>query len=651
MPPIESHVETRCPFTVWGLIVGSLLSLFVGVAAPYGFIVVRGSWFGSNASTPGAIFLFFVFTFFINTLIGVIRRPLALGRGDLVLVYAMLVMAITVPTQNFLVFIIPTICVPYYSASIENDWATLIHPYIPEWIAPQDSDVIKNLYEGLPAGQTIPWASWIVPLGAWFSLFVALSLMMIFMSVILHRQWSANERLPYPMIQLPRQMIEEGDEPLRHIKPFFRNPVMWAGFAVPFSLFGLTGLHHYFPTVPDYRFFHGGIELFEGVTSLPMAVSFAWIGFFYFVDRSIIFSIWFFYVAGKLEQGVFNTLGVSSREVLSQMEYRQTADLSHQATGAVVAFVLIGLWTARPHLAAVWRKAWGSDSEIDDSEEVVPYRVALFGWMACLVFIAFWLWLSGVPVVALPLFIGMVLVYYIMITRVVTAGGIPTTRPPIVAPYVVISGLGASVLGNKGLVAMGFAMGWQSEMRLFPMVACTNALKLAEIVRGPKGRLFWGMLLALVCSLAAGTWLLLTLGYEHGGINLAGPFLGNGDVWHFLNPQLNNPSEVNVRGWVFTGIGAAVEGFLMWAQHRWYWWPLHPLGFAIAVGFITAHIWFSALLAWAVKAWILKYGGNRLFSGLKPFFLGFIVGEATSAGFWMCVDAITGATDNGITAM
>ena len=36
---------------------------------------------------------------------------------------------------------------------------------------------------------------------------------------------------------------------------------------------------------------------------------------------------------------------------------------------------------------------------------------------------------------------------------------------------------------------------------------------------------------------------------------------------------------------------------------------------------------------------------------MRPFFLGLILGEATSAGFWLCVDALTGATGNHITAM
>ena len=71
-------------------------------------LLVRGSWWGLNASAPGAILLFFILTCFVNTVLAFIRRPLALGPGDLVLIYAMMLMALTLPTQNFLVHIIPT---------------------------------------------------------------------------------------------------------------------------------------------------------------------------------------------------------------------------------------------------------------------------------------------------------------------------------------------------------------------------------------------------------------------------------------------------------------------------------------------------------------------------------------------------------------
>ena len=83
----------------------------------------------------------------------------------------------------------------------------------------------------------------------------------------------------------------------------------------------------------------------------------------------------------------------------------------------------------------------------------------------------------------------------------------------------------------------------------------------------------------------------------------------------------------------------------MWAQHRWYWWPLHPIGFAIAVGWLTSSIWFSALIAWLLKLIILHVGGSGLFRSLKPFFLGLILGEVVVGGVWAVIYALT--VENG----
>ena len=92
-----------------------------------------------------------------------------------------------------------------------------------------------------------------------------------------------------------------------------------------------------------------------------------------------------------------------------------------------------------------------------------------------------------------------------------------------------------------------------------------------------------------------------------------------------------------MRGWFFTAIGGLAEGFLIWAQHRWFWWPLHPIGFAIGVGWLTGHIWFSCLVAWVLKLAILHVWGVRMFQTLKPFFLGLILGEVSVNGVWGCI--------------
>jgi len=200
-------------------------------------------------------------------------------------------------------------------------------------------------------------------------------------------------------------------------------------------------------------------------------------------------------------------------------------------------------------------------------------------------------------------------------------------------------------LGAKGLVALVFTFIWQGESRTSPMVAASNGLKLAETVRGSKRLLFWGLMIALIASLGASLFTTLKLSYSFGAINLNLLQWAGAHGWPYIGPVITELPGANLRGWLFKGIGGGVEFLLMWAQHRWYWWPLHPIGFAIAVGWLTSSIWFSALLAWLFKLTILHVGGGKLFRSLKPFFLGLILGEVVTGGVWSAIYALT--VENG----
>ena len=126
-----SASPTKTLFTWKGLVVGALFSLFMGVATPYAMIILQGSWWGLNSSSPGAIFSFFVLTFCINVLLGIMRRQFALSRADLVLVYAMLLLAVSAPGLAFVSYLIPLISGIYYYATPENNWAEIFFPHIP----------------------------------------------------------------------------------------------------------------------------------------------------------------------------------------------------------------------------------------------------------------------------------------------------------------------------------------------------------------------------------------------------------------------------------------------------------------------------------------------------------------------------------------
>ena len=69
---------------------------------------------------------------------------------------------------------------------------------------------------------------------------------------------------------------------------------------------------------------------------------------------------------------------------------------------------------------------------------------------------------------------------------------------------------------------------------------------------------------------------------------------------------------------------------------------IHPIGLTLGFTHPIRNIWFSVFVAWLIKALILKYGGANLYSRLKPFFLGMVLGTFGSAGFWLIVSSITG---------
>ena len=638
----------KSPFSIKGLLIGIAFSLAVGLLAPYG-VVFNYYWVGFNPSSPGALFLFFVLTFAVNGFVALIGRHFALSKADLVLIYCMLMMAVTVPTWGLMFFLIGTIVYPFYYATPENNYVELFYDFIPSWIAPQDFEAIKNYYEGLPQGESIPWGVWVEPMAYWLALIVAMSFMLICMSAILHRQWSEHERLTYPMVQLPQNMIEKDAATCAWLL-FLRTSGCGWGLPCPSSCSASTPSTTTFPSCPNTTL----AAVFPSST-IPCTCRLrsTWLGSAsstWSISRSRSAS-GSFYVFSKVEEGVFKTLGIASTERLSAYEYSQPADLTHQATGAVIVLVLFGLWIARPHLKEVWCKLWDPRGGVDDSEELLSYRTALVGFLGSLLFVAVWLWRSGVPIVVLPVLLVVSLLFFVLVARVVATGGVATARSPIVPAYFIISGLGTSILGAKGLVALNFTFIWQGESRTSPMVACANGLKLAELIPGPKTRLFWGLMLALVCSLVGAAYMTLKLAYTHGAINLSLINWAGAHGWPYIGPTILNMPEANMRGWLFKGIGAVVEGFLMWAQHRWFWWPLHPVGFAIAVGWLTSQIWFSALIAWLLKLVIVRFGGVRLFQNAKPFFLGLILGEVSVSGVWGAIYALTAEKGRWLTNM
>ena len=146
-------------------------------------------------------------------------------------------------------------------------------------------------------------------------------------------------------------------------------------------------------------------------------------------------------------------------------------------------------------------------------------------------------------------------------------------------------------------MALGLTYGWHAELRTLVMAALANGLKLTGLIEGSRRRLAWALVLAITLSIIASTLVTLASAYEHGGVNIIGPGAGMvaaRDLTRFITMNRFGPQ---LDAWLFMGLGGGAMSLLMWARHRFLWWPLSPEGFVIGPNWKTSHIFFSAFVA------------------------------------------------------
>jgi len=709
------------------IVVGSVLSFFISVGAPYGNMVLHGSYMAIDFSTPGAIFLFFVVALLLNSYLRVMDRlhpgggglvlraasyavvlvlgigicylilsglpvrecfsseprdavallfqwrhrlafllillvscgagafwavsnkRMALARAELLVAFVMMIIASAITTMGLTEQLLPIIpAMKYYGADIA-EWKQNIYPHVDArpWITLQDDLAIKYFYEGLPKEggrlKPIPWTAWTKPLLYWGIFLMALYFVMMCMMNILRRQWVENERLVFPLTRLPLA-VAEGEASGQIVNPFFKNRLMWLGFAIPVIVSSFKGLHSYFPGIPSIDPVKS-VLFTSGWPAWRFRLSFPMVGFTYLVNLDVAFSLWFFNLVFWVLRGIFVFTGVTLKENLGGYGTAGNAIMAHLGMGAMVVFVLYGLWTARTHLRAVFRKAIGRGREVDDSGELMPYWASFWGMIGGLLVMSVWLWKSGLPLWIVPIFLFWIFLIFIGLTRVVAEGGVAATVAPSIGSVMTTSTVGCSALGPAGLTALAFTWIWSADIRTFVMASYANAMKIGSELSKRRHVIFWASLLAVVLSIAASCWMVMRLAYIGGGVNMNSWFFRGGCKWPFeyAQRQISMPTTMKDMFWGRTcnTIGAVVMFGLMIARHSFTWWPLHPIGFAIGTVWMMDQLWLSIAIAWVIKVLILKYGGPRLFRRLRPFFLGLICGQFAIAGFWLIIDFFT----------
>ena len=645
-----SHdVKSNAKITFRSLLVGLTIAAALGVGAPYENLIISGSPLHFDYSTPAAVFLFFLFFILVNPLLALLRRSWQFSRPELVAVYVMGAVACTVPTVGLVCILIPHISAGLYFAAPENEWDKQVTPFIQSWLQVGDEEAVKFFYEGLPQGQPIPWEAWVGPLAVWIVLIVAFFGAMTAMMVLVRKQWIENERLTFPLVQVPIAMIGEEDEGPGIFSRFFKNPVVWIGILVPIVLYSQRALHHYFPFIPEGMPISSSYYFWNNKFRLRLAISYAVVGFGYLLSVKLGFSLWFLGLLTMFEHAALHHFGIAGtdRVVGSSLG---SANLLYQGFGALMMLTASSVWMARRHLLEVARKMWSDTAQIDDAREILSYRQAGVLLLCCGVVMAVWCNLTGFSWWLVPCFLLVVFMLMIGITRIVAEGGLAVTRPTMMPNDVIVGAFGAGSLGPDNIGALGITYPWAGQMRTTVMAAVIHGLKLAEnYTIQHRRRLFWGILLAALTATLTAICTVLVIGYTHGALNLSFWFFGVGAAtqpYAFVAYHLSNPAPPSEAFYSVAGIGALVQLLLTAANARFLWWPIHPVAFPMGGFWTTHHLMPSIFVAWLVKVVVLRYGGVVLYRKTRPFFLGLILGHYVAGGLWIVIDGFTGMTAN-----
>lgn len=574
-----------------------------------------------------------------------------LSRADLMIIYSMMLTGVLVSTRGLTEKIIPPLAYLPYFATRENGLNEAITRHLPAWAVPfspsvqagQAPDAIREYYEKLGAGQSLPWGVWIPPLCAWFALVGCAILCFACLATILRRQWMDNEQLRFPLTSLPLAIIRDEVEG----QPFFRNRTMWAGFAVATIVFLVNGLS---ANVPDVPHFVTDFSLNQFFTERPFNqidysvayFSLAGIGFAYFLPADLLFSLWFFFVLTRFQDVVATQLGGTPTGIGT---HNARVFTGYQAAGAYVILVLAQLRIGWPHFKGVLQTAMGK-RVLDDSGELMSYRSAVLGLIFGFTGIIVWLTLAGMSPWLAALQMGIYLFFVALImSRAVCEAGLLMTETSFLPSHLIslvhpLPALGATNLSLMAMTNLTFTR----DLRGVLLSPFMDNQKMAQELGVKQRSLLLPLASSVTLSAVASCAFFLWLHYTQGGLSLYGYPNGNaGNMFTYAKGQINGsapPADSTAYGGF--GVGLGVTTFLVLMRARFAWFPFHPLAYAIAPTWAMAVFWFPFFIAWLVKSLVLRFGGIESFRKIAPFMLGLILGEFMTAVFWALGNMLRG---------
>jgi len=645
-----------------------LLAVFFGYIIPVIDVKLSNTFLGAAHLPPGALAVLLVLLVVFNPLLRLMSKRFVFTRNEMLTIYISCLFSALVPGHGAENFFIPNLLGPFYFATPENKWMQFLQPNLQPWFTPSltangkyNVDVVSGWYLG--NGGQVPWQVWMVPLVAWGTLVFASYIMLGCLSVMLRAQWAEREALAFPLLRLPLELTEDVDrhETYGIIGRFFKSPTMWVGFGIATFIQVLNGLNKYFPDVPMVPLELNSGALFSErpwnqIGWTPMQVYPLAIGITFLLTTEISFSLWFFYWFTRFQLIAADGLGFVPGILPSAVGHtvspaNSKTFIAYQQVGAYLIYALLVLWVGREHYRHIICRAFRrARPKPEERDEALSYPVAFWGFVLSFVFLVWWGWMSGMSLSVATILWLVYLIIAIALTRVVVEGGLLFVQQgwTTIGALAQLVGSGPkSWLAANSIVPGTFVeASLMTDLRGFIMPSFVQGFKLAHDRKIPAKPLLALIFSVVLITLCMSLWMNVRLGYEHGGLTLESWFAQGGAKKPAQNAAalIDGARDVSWLNWVWMGVGAGATWGMMLARNHFLWFPLHPIGYLMALTYPLNRLWGSIFIGWMCKALVMRFGGSELYKQTTPLFLGLVMGEVVMMLMWLCIDGWFGRT-------
>ncbi len=578
----------------------------------------------------------------------VVERLFGMDRRSYLYIYVATLVGVGV--YNSIERFLPAYTAAQYFNAPDNNYDQIAQTY-PDWFIPKNPELIRQFYEG--ASGAVDLSPWLATIATWTVFFSVLWVTLLCIVVLLRRHWVEDERLSFPLVQVPLYITGLTPTAKTSETTIWRQPLMWIGFGIVTVHFITIMLHASNPSVPTLgpRYDVGQFFTEYPLDALSRYFLFVHnpqlVGLAYFAPQDICFSMFFFFFLIKLLMLFYRVTGLH--------EPAGFPFFWEMAAGAFVGIAIYYAWSGREYFAKLWRNIIGGPDALGAAppDPVAPfsYRLAAIGAVAGFIFLCAWYITAGMSWWIPPIFFGLIILFATIFTRGRAEAGIGSLAS---YPFWQASRQIKSFLGTERLAPGGDFTNLSMLASLiflhfgnFPetMTFQIEGLKISEDARLNTKGLTRLMSVALVLCVVAMMWFSINAFYEWGGNTLAGGVTEGGYAVRITLQQLTDVSGIidgnhrppDASRNAFT-IGALLFTLLLvMIRVRWLRFPLHPLGWVMTLPYGYAY-WGPFFAAWLIKWGILKFGGMRMYNALIPFFIGLIVGQIFSLSIlWQVV--------------